>query len=288
MADDHKQNIQTPRPQEKSGGPRKSESDQGNLLNFAQPAKRPDAEKKSSWELNLSSDAKPGAQPRKQPVKKQPAQGPQAKGQMKAHKQPVKQAPQAQAGFPQWLPKESAKPALKASKPRLNEQQPLKASRPGQPLKSNRPAQALGSSGNSSDDAQVMAKPAKRPHAEPKGLNAGERYATRRMPGQPKNDLSKALTKLQRERKSGKKKTRLEGWQQEQLKGAKVYKLTAYTTTDNINKRFRSIQRQSILRKVLVTLIIILLLASVIGKYIDLSDTSEFKTIVGEQLEEDN
>ena len=281
MADDQKQNINTPVPQAKSEPPRKTVPDQGKLLNFAQPVKQAQIDKKPSWELNLSKAQKPAGQPHTPAVKqKVPA------SKAKPPKQPVKQAAKAQAGFPQWLPKDHASPAPQTP-PRALDKKKSKPAQPGQPSKA-RSRQALGSSGNFSQDPKVMAKPPKRSHAEPKGLNAGERYATRRMPGQPKYELSKALTKLQQERKSGKKKTRLEGWQQEQLKGAKVYKLTAYTTTDNINKRFRSIKRQSILRKVLVTLIIILLLASVIGRYIDLSDTSEFKVIVGDQMEEEN
>ncbi len=240
MADDQKQNIQTPKLQAKSGGPQKAIPDQGNLLNFAQPVKRPS---------------------------------------------------KAQAGFPQWLAKENAKPGPKSALQDPASQKAVKAQRPDQPQKPSRPGQpprqALGSKGNYPNDPKVIAKSAKRSHVELKGLNPGERYPTRRMAGQAKNELTKALTKLQKDRKSGKKKTRLEGWQQEQLKGAKVYKLTAYTTTDNINKRFRSIKRQSILRKILVTLIIILLMACFIGQYLDLSDTSELQMIVGDQFEKD-
>lgn len=247
MADDQKQKINTQVAEASSGPQAKSVPEQANLLNFAQPNKRPEADKKIAWDFKLSAGPKPGAQTGTRPS--------------------TQQTPKDQAGFPQWQAKKNNKPPMAA-----------KASQPPQ-LK--QAGQALGSKGNVSHDPKVIARPAKRPQAEPSGLNAGERYATRRMPGQPKNELTKALSKLQQERKSGKKKTRLEAWQQEKLKGAKVYKLTAYTTTDNINKRFRSMKRQSILRKVLVTLIIILLLASLIGKYINLSDTSELQMIVG-------
>ncbi|MDD7402171.1 MAG: hypothetical protein SPK23_03310 [Eubacteriales bacterium] len=243
MADDQKQKNNTQTAQANPGPQAKSVPDQANLLNFAQPIKGPEADKKNSWNFKLSAGPKPGA------------------------KTGAQQTPNDQAGFPQWQAKKNNKPTMAA-----------KAIQPP-PLK--QAGQALGSKRNVSHDPMVIAKPARRPRAELSGLNAGERYATRRMSGQPKNELTKALSKLKQERKSGKKKPRLEAWQQEKLKGAKVYKLTAYTTTDNINKRFRSMKRQSILRKVLVTLIIILLLASLIGKYINLSDTSELQMIVG-------
>lgn len=96
------------------------------------------------------------------------------------------------------------------------------------------------------------------------------KYVTRKISKQVKNNLNEAMERM----KTGKhlrKKSKKEAWQLEQEKGAKTYKLSAYTTTDSINKKFRSENRQRVLRKILVTLLIIVIILIVIGKYLDFS-----------------
>lgn len=96
------------------------------------------------------------------------------------------------------------------------------------------------------------------------------KYATRHLTKQAKKNLNQAMDRM----KTGKhtrKKEKKEAWQLEKEKGAKVYKLTAYTTTDSINKKFRREKRQRVLRKILVTLLIIVILLMIVGKFLDFS-----------------
>ena len=70
-------------------------------------------------------------------------------------------------------------------------------------------------------------------------------------------------------------------WESEKQYGAKIYKLSAYTTISKITKKFKEEQRQIILCKIIVTLILIMLFALLLAKFINLGDMGEIQRITG-------
>lgn len=63
-----------------------------------------------------------------------------------------------------------------------------------------------------------------------------------------------------------------EPWKTEQEYGARIYQITAYTTVEKIEKKFCSEQRQVILRKILATMIIIMILFILIARHLNFVD----------------
>ncbi len=163
----------------------------------------------------------------------------------------------------------AAKQVLRQDKPG-----PIKG-RPGENPRRKKP---VGSKGKKFDTAKVIKNNSKRRQSkETANINQeGEKKTERAL------NFAKLSTNLAEIKSKKKRISDLEPWQQEALKGSKIYKLTAFTTTDNIDRKFASYRRQAIMRKLLVTLIIILLISTLIGKLFNFSNISEFQLITGE------
>lgn len=107
----------------------------------------------------------------------------------------------------------------------------------------------------------VQAKKMPDPGSKQAPRSKGKESAELRVKGK---NLKRAQTEQIRSKRS-KVKHKAEAWQVEYLKGAKVYKLTAFTTVDSIEKKFKIYRRQAVLSKILITLILIFFILTVIG-----------------------
>ncbi len=167
------------------------------------------------------------------------------------------------------------KDQVPASKPLMQGKPGPVKGHPGENPRNRKP---VGSKGKKFNTAKVIKSNSKRRESkESANINQEGEKKTRRASNFAK--LSKNLSEI---RSKKKRISDLEPWQKEALKGSKIYKLTAFTTTDNIDRKFASYRRQAIMRKLLVTLIIILLISTLIGKVFNFSNISEFQLITGE------
>lgn len=156
------------------------------------------------------------------------------------------------------------------------------------PRQSQKPTPVFGST--SQNQEKSKRRPPARQAGFPPKINAQklspEKSSTQVNP-HPKqpilDDVYKATPKQVVKHKQAKASHALEDWELEKLAGAKVYKLTAYTTTDNINQKFKRQQRQVALRKVLVAIIILLALLTLAGKLLDLTEVGNLEKIIGQQ-----
>ncbi|MDO5015799.1 MAG: hypothetical protein Q4E09_02135 [Eubacteriales bacterium] len=118
-------------------------------------------------------------------------------------------------------------------------------------------------------DAQAPAKQVRAPQAKKTPAPAPKQAPRSKGKDSPELRVKeKALKRSQTEQISAKRskiKHKAEPWQVEYLKGAKVYKLTAFTTVDSIEKKFKIYQRQAVLSKILITLILIFFIFTIIG-----------------------
>ncbi len=90
-----------------------------------------------------------------------------------------------------------------------------------------------------------------------------------------------AHTVIKRKELGKNRRSEKKPWESEKQYGAKIYKLSAYTTISKITKKFKEEQRQIILRKIIVTLILIMLFALLLAKFINLGDMGEIQRITG-------
>lgn len=90
-----------------------------------------------------------------------------------------------------------------------------------------------------------------------------------------------ARTVIKRKELGKNRRSEKKPWESEKQYGAKIYKLSAYTTISKITKKFKEEQRQIILRKIIVTLILIMLFALLLAKFINLGDMGEIQRITG-------
>lgn len=189
--------------------------------------------------------------------------------------------------FSNQSPKPKADRQVKVSK-NLNGQAQSKAKFPERPLtignnKNNEPAikprknlgqrSVSGSKGKSSNDPKVAGTNLKRSRSQSPVAKAPQKN--------PQVKAKDKLTETVRAKvlKKPPKKQKRENWQEEYLKGSKVYRLTAFTTIDNIEKKFKSNRRQVRLQKVLVSLILIFFLFTLIGKFVNFDDLNLWKLL---------
>lgn len=92
-----------------------------------------------------------------------------------------------------------------------------------------------------------------------------------------------ARTVIKRKELGKNRRSEKKPWESEKQNGAKIYKLSAYTTISKITKKFKEEQRQIILRKIIVTLILIMLCAMLVAKFINLGDMREVQRITGDE-----
>lgn len=92
-----------------------------------------------------------------------------------------------------------------------------------------------------------------------------------------------ARTVIKRKELGKNRRSEKKPWESEKQYGAKIYKLSAYTTISKITKKFKEEQRQIILRKIIVTLILIMLCAMLVAKFINLGDMREVQRITGDE-----
>lgn len=151
------------------------------------------------------------------------------------------------------------KSALNASKAAVNDRFATKISSGKKPAVS-KSANRSGSKGNISDDKSIE--------------------KAKRLKDESRQKLAHSLKRSKR----AKNKMTEKPWMTEKLYGAKIYKLTAYTTVEKIDQKFKAEQRQVFLRKLLATLIILLVMIIMIAKLIDLKDIGALKQITGDDV----
>lgn len=72
-----------------------------------------------------------------------------------------------------------------------------------------------------------------------------------------------------------------EPWYSEKVNGARIYQMTGFTTMEKIDRKFGFEQRQIILRKLIATLVIVLVVLIMLAKVVGRINPDEFKRITG-------
>lgn len=75
--------------------------------------------------------------------------------------------------------------------------------------------------------------------------------------------------------------SKIPAWEKERLHGAKLYRLTAYTTRDKITRKFKAEARQAFLQRLVATALILLFLLLLFNELIPLKTRSELDRISG-------
>ena len=99
------------------------------------------------------------------------------------------------------------------------------------------------------------------------------------MNGNIQKKRPKPTAKKLRKQNSRSQTFKNEPWKEEAMYGARVYKLSGYTTIDKIERKFASEQKQMLLRKILTILILFMVLLVVIAKIFGKINTDDFKKL---------